>query len=329
MRILLTGAASPLGRVVARLLIQRGHVVVGMARRFDGLKALEQLGAEAVQGDVRRADNVLRAMSGCDAVIHVAAFFDFWEPARGTYETVNVGATRNVIAAARHEGARRLLLCSSAITIGERSGALGDEFTRHRGHTHTALERSRIDAERLAMHARKKGLEVVIVNPGLVVAPDDAGWVGRLLLRVAAGERPFTSRAPLGWIWVEDAARGVVKAFEEGTDGARYILNGETMSSHRLLSLLAATIGAKAPRVLPPKLTLAEAALRTVIARPLGRRPHLAMDEARFLSTGFAVDGTFARHELGIEYTPASRYIPQVARQYAVAARRSDPGGRA
>ncbi|HUS60898.1 MAG TPA: NAD(P)H-binding protein, partial [Acidimicrobiales bacterium] len=110
MRILLTGAASPLGRVTARMLIEHGHRVVGLARRFDGHTLIESLGAEAVMGDVRRPEQVAKGMSGCDAVVHVAGFFDFWEPARGIYESVNVDATRVVMAAARQAGARRVVL---------------------------------------------------------------------------------------------------------------------------------------------------------------------------------------------------------------------------
>ena len=67
---------------------------------------------------------------------------------------------------------------------------------------------------------------------------------------------------------------------------------------------------------MPAGLAMAEAALRTAVARPLGRRPGVALDEARFLTTGFEVSGTQARDELEFEYTPASRWVPAVARAY-------------
>lgn len=316
MRILVTGAASPLGRVVVQLLGARGHRVVGLARRVSGIKVLEKLGADPFRGDVRRKDHVARAIAGCDAVIHLAGFFDFWEPTPGTYESVNVGAVRQVIAAARAAGARRFVLCSSAITIGEAAGTHGDEATRHRGRTVTALEASKLEAEQLALRSRGRGLEVVVVNPGLVVAPGDPGWVGRLIGDTVLGRRPLSAHAPLGWVWVEDAAQGIARAVEHGEDGARYILCGDTFSSHRFLSRIAASADARPPRAMHNGLVMAEAALRTAMARPLGRRPGVALDEARFLTTGFEVSGSRASEELELEYTPAARWLPAVARAY-------------
>src|SRR3712207_409785 len=133
MRIVVTGAASPLGRAVVAELAQRGHRAVGVVRRLSGVKLMENLGAEPFSGDVRRPDAVARVMAGADAVYHLAGFFDFWEPAPGVYDSVNVGATRNVLAAALLSKVRRVVLCSSAITIGEEPGATGDEFSTHRG----------------------------------------------------------------------------------------------------------------------------------------------------------------------------------------------------
>lgn len=324
MKIVVTGAASPLGRSVVDRLVHEGHGVVGIIRRLGGVKQMERLGAQWIMADVRKPEPVAKALAGADIVLHLAGYFDFWEPRDGVYESVNVGATRNVLAAALVSNVRRVVVCSSAITIGEPAGTMGDEFSRHRGHTRTALERSKLEAERLALRVRSRGVEVVVVNPGLVVAPRDPGWVGRLLSRTVAGKRPLASRAPLGWIWVEDAAKGIIRAATVGADGARYILCGETMSSRRFLEKLAASVGAPPPKHMPRQLAMFEAALQTAVALPGHKRPRLALDEARFLTNGFAVDGSHARHELGLDYTPSSRYIPALAQSYAQALNRFD-----
>ena len=125
MRIVVTGAASPLGRAVIAELVQRGHRAVGVVRRVSGVKLMENLGAEPFAGDVRKPDAVARAMVGADAVYHLAGFFDFWEPSSGVYDAVNVGATRNVLAAALLAKVKRVVLCSSALTIGERLTRIG------------------------------------------------------------------------------------------------------------------------------------------------------------------------------------------------------------
>lgn len=317
MRILVTGAASPLGRLVVDRLGKEGHAVVGMVRRVGGVKLMETLGAEAALGDPRSLDDVTRAIDHCEMVIHLASYFDFWEPSPGVYESVNIGATRKLVAASIHAGVRRFVLSSSALTIGEATGTIGDEFSKHSGEPRTAFERSKLEAERIALRGKSKGLEIVVVNPGLIVSPRDPGWLGRLFARAVRGERPLVSDAPMGWVWVEDAAQGVVRAALEGANGARYIFSAETLPLASVVQRVAGKVGAARPRAISRRIVVAEAALSTALARPLRRRPRLAMDEGRFLATGFSVDGTFAAHELGLEYTSTSMYLPIVAREYA------------
>lgn len=322
MRVLVTGAASPLGRQVVTTLVRDGHRVKGMVRRLSGVSRMQAIGAQPVTGDPRRLSVVTSAMEGCDIVIHLAGYFDFWEPARGLQEDVNVGGTRAVLAGALRVGVRRMVLGSSALTIGEPVGTVGSEYSMHRGHTHTECERTALEAERLALGVRERGLEIVVVNSALVVAPSDPGWTGRLLRRTVAGRRPVSGGAPMSWVWVEDAALGIVRAATRGTDGERYILSGDVLSSHAFLAKLAAWAGAPPPRKLPESMVVTGAVLATALATPLRKRPRLTLDEARFLTSGCRVDGSHASTELGFAYTPASRYIPVMARDYRHALQR-------
>jgi nucleoside-diphosphate-sugar epimerase len=218
--------------------------------------------------------------------------------------------------AALAAGVRRVIHCGSAVTIGAADGEIGDEFTRHRGHTETELERSQLEAERLARNMGTRGVEVVVVNTGLIVAPGDPGWTGRLIARAVRGDTLVASHAKLSWVWVGDAIEGLLRAAVKRDSGERYILSGDMLSSYEVLSRVAVHAHRRAPRALPRPLALTEAAVATVLAAPLGRRPRLALDEARFLTSGFRVDGTHATTELKFQYTPASRYLGAVVRAY-------------
>lgn len=283
---------------------------------------MKNLGAEPVVGDVRRPEALVKAISGSDTVFHLAGFFDFWTRQSAVFDAVNVGGTRNIMAAAIVAKARRVVVLSSALTIGESHGEVGDEFTRHRGASESEFERSKLAAEKLALKLRPKGIEVVIVNPSLIVAPADPGWTGRLIARRVAGKRQFAGTAPLGWIWVEDAAMGIVKAGEAGTDGERYILNGDTVSSAEFLQRVASLARRPAALTLPPPLAVGIGAVSSVLARVSGQRPILALPEARFLAAGFRVDGRHAMLELKATYTPMATYLPPIVDGYRQAQRR-------
>src|SRR5688572_17441951 len=143
MRAFVTGAASPLGRALTTALVKRGDKVVGLVRRRSGVTLLKNLGVQPVLGDLTDPQALVKAMQGCDAVFHVASFFDFWSPTRNTYEKVNVEGAKNVIAAAIIAKIPRLVFPSSTATIGELPGETGTEWTQHRGYTVTAFEESK------------------------------------------------------------------------------------------------------------------------------------------------------------------------------------------
>jgi dihydroflavonol-4-reductase len=321
LRVFVTGAASPLGRTLIDRLTLRGDDIIGQVRRRGGVTALERIRVQPLRADLADPRKLVEGMSGCDVVFHLARFFDFWSP-DNAYERVNCTGTRHVMAAAIAAGVRRVVLCSSAITIGEEPGSQGHEFTRHRGRTFTALERSFLSAEQLALSCRSKGIEVVVVNPGLMIAPNDMGWTGRLLARHLSGESWFASDVPVGWVSVHDVAKGMMLAAERGEDGGRYILSGASMSPRELLTIASRLAKRTPPMPLPSIVAHSGAAISTILAAGSRTRPRLSRDEARFGAIGFNVDGSHARESLELEYTPVARYLPGVVESYRMALER-------
>lgn len=316
MRVFLTGAAGPLGRALTEVFRQRGDAVVGQVRRRGGVGVLAKLGAEPVMTDLTHARLLADAMSGCDLVIHVAQFFDFWAAQPSTFHAVNVSGAQTTLSAALAARVPRTVFVSSSLTIGEQPGVWGTERTRHRGYTLTEFERSKLTAEHAALRHRATGMEVVVVNPGLVVSAGDPGWVGRLIADFIAGRRRMASDAPVGWVSARDAAAGIALAAERGHSGARYILSADTLSPRELLTRVAKLTGRSAPAAIPARLALGAAALSSTAAALFGGRPRLSFDEARFAAAGCRVDGTHACISLGLEYTPLTRYLPSVVASY-------------
>jgi nucleoside-diphosphate-sugar epimerase len=316
MRIFVTGAAGPLGRALTSALRRRGDAVVGQVRRRSGVDVLRNLGAEPVMSDLTRARLLADAMAGCDMTVHVAQYFDLWAPQASSFHSVNVYGAENVMNAALEARVRRVVFVSSSVTIGEQPGYWGTEHTVHRGYTITSYERSKVTAERAVMRYRSKGLEVVVVNPALVISPGDPGWMGRLFTDFISGRRRRAPDAPLGWVSVDDAANGIALAANNGQSGSRYILSGDTLSTRELMTRVTKLANRPNPGALPRPLAIGSAALSEAAAGLLGTRPRYSVDEARFATSGFRVDGGHASAALGLEYTPMARYLPPVVASY-------------
>jgi nucleoside-diphosphate-sugar epimerase len=81
---------------------------------------LSELGADVIRADIRDAEALRRAVSGVDAVVHLAAIVGDPACARDpdSSRAVNVAGSRAVIAAAREASVRRLVFASTCSNYG-------------------------------------------------------------------------------------------------------------------------------------------------------------------------------------------------------------------
>ena len=123
---LVTGASGFLGWHVARVLRERGIPVRALVRSGS---RVDNLDVEAVTGDLRDADSLQRAISGCGLLFHVAADYRLWAKDPSDLYRSNVEGTRNLFNAARAAGVERVVYTSTVGCIGIPHGGIGDETT--------------------------------------------------------------------------------------------------------------------------------------------------------------------------------------------------------
>src|SRR6202051_4657576 len=113
-----TGATGFLGSHVARALAEQGANLRLLVRPTSNLKNLEGLKAETAIGDLRDSASLDKAMTGCDAVFHVAADYRLWVRDPAEMYRSNVEGTRAILEAARKNGVQRVVYTSSVATVG-------------------------------------------------------------------------------------------------------------------------------------------------------------------------------------------------------------------
>ena len=112
--IFVTGATGQTGGNVCEQLIQRGDQVRALVRDPDEAGALSDLGVDLVKGDIRDADDVLRAAKGAEAAIHCAALLGGASQDLEDFKAVNMVGTTNVLDAGKAHGMRRVVALSTA-----------------------------------------------------------------------------------------------------------------------------------------------------------------------------------------------------------------------
>src|SRR5262249_18479292 len=219
-----------------------------------------------------------------DAIFHVGALYSFTAP-ESDILAVNVGGTRNVIEAARSEGARLVHTSSIATVGGMHDGVLPDERSMPIGPLPGPYKRSKWEAEALVREESKQGLDAVIVNPTFPVGVGDIKPTptGAFIRDFLEGRMPAYVDTGMNVVDVDDVAEGELLAFERGERGERYILGHANLTMRDLLEELSAITGRKAPRFRMPHviaLGLAHADA-FVSGRLLGRAPRIPLEGVR------------------------------------------------
>lgn len=311
---LVTGAAGFIGSRVVRRLLARGHDVRALVLPSDRRDNLAELDCEVITGDVTQPA-IEDAMADVDVVFHLAALYALWLPDPRAMMRVNVHGTRNVLAAARRRGVRRVVHTSSIARFGGQGlRARATEASPFAlDATGNVYARSKALAHEVACEAARAGQDVVIVAPTAPIGPGDIGPTptGRLLL--TAFRAPLMATVPTitNFAHVDDIAEGHVLAAERGVAGRSYLLGHLDLSVVELARIVARTVGRRSRTIAVP-FAIAELAAHAALlaTRHLTRRaPLLTPDSVRIARLGLAADCRRAVEELGMPQTPIEQAV--------------------
>ena len=185
MKTLVTGGGGFLGSAIVKALLQRGDSVTSIQRGH--YPFLKKLGAESIQGDLTREDDINTAASGCDIIFHVAAKAGFWGGYDDYYQA-NVVATKNVIEACKKNNIRYLVYTSTPSVVFDGTNEDGiDESTPYAKSYFNAYQKTKAEAEQLVLKSNSLELRTVALRPHLIWGPNDPHLAPRIIDRAKAG----------------------------------------------------------------------------------------------------------------------------------------------
>jgi farnesol dehydrogenase len=309
-KVLVTGVTGFFGGRIARGLADAGHTVRGLVRPASRWED-PPLRAESFAGDTTDESAVRRAVDGCDAVVHAAAFVKVWTKDRSAFDRVNVGGLENVAGAAREKGVP-LHYVSSFIALGPTDGTTFDEETpRAADHTHNDYERTKRDADLLARRLAAGGQDLVRIYPGVLYGPGaitPGNHVVVTLLQHARGKLPGTlgpGDRRLCLTFVEDAVAGVRAIVERRPPSRAYVLGGDNRTLVDLFDAFARASGIAPPgRRIPYGVATALGRLLRLRADWLGIEPELTDEVVGIYRHEWAYSSARAQRELGYRITP-------------------------
>jgi uncharacterized protein YbjT (DUF2867 family) len=239
--IVVTGADGFVGRHIVARLAAEGERPRAMVRGPErARRVLPANGVELMQGDTTRPETLDVVLDGAETIIHCAFVVANRKQGPGvSYYATNVRGTKNLVAAAKRAGVRRIVVM----------GGLGTKPSRR-----DAYLQGRYEADEAVRHG---GLAWSILGPSVQFGPGSPFIVGLAdLIRalpvvpmIGSGGRKFQP------IWVEDVVTCTLKMAREPDryDGRTIEVGGpEVITYAQLLDLLMRTMRTKKLKVPGP-----------------------------------------------------------------------------
>lgn len=251
--ILVTGGAGFIGSHIARSLAERGERVRVLdnlsSGRSDNLAGIAGE-IEVIEGDLRDAEVVARAVDGCEVVYHQAAVPSVPRSVADPRTSLDAGitGTLNVLLAARDRGARRVVFASSSSIYGDTP-----VMPKHEDMTPKPLSPyaiSKLSAEQLCgVFTRLYGLETValryfnVFGPNQDPASEYAAVIPKFIAAVAAGERPTIfgdGEQSRDFTYIANVVDANLRAAEvpEASGRVFNIASGRAITVNRMLALV-------------------------------------------------------------------------------------------
>ena len=190
MKVLVTGGTGFTGKALVKRLIDAGHQVIAMDYK-EGIKTdeISGWGAEVVIGSVTDTEVVNRVVKGVDVVHHLAAAFRELDVPNSYYEDVNIQRTVNVLKAAKKEGVKRFVYCSTCGVHGNVENPPAAETAPIKPADY--YQRTKYEAEPLVLAEHGATMQTLVVRPAAIYGPGDPERFGMIFRRVNKGIFPI------------------------------------------------------------------------------------------------------------------------------------------
>lgn len=256
-----TGATGFLGAHVVCDLLAKGHQVTALRRQGSELdefnfisgivlKGREQLLANLVwkEADVLDVLSLDDAFAGQDLVFHCAAMVAFKGNSREMFKT-NAEGTANVVNACLKAGVKKLVHVSSTAALGRTDSKepITEKTQWKEDQNNTAYAVSKHMAELEVWRGHEEGLDVLVVNPGIILGPGHWEKGSCRLFRSVQKGMPFYTDGINGFVGVKDVAAFMVDKGYSELSNKRFLLVSENLSYGDLFRMIANGLSVKAP----------------------------------------------------------------------------------
>lgn len=239
---------------------------------------------EWFQADITDIPSMIPAFKNVKHVYHCAAFISFNPKDYRQMRKVNIHGTAIVVNLAIDAKVEKLCYVSSIAAVGESliNDLITEENEWNKELDNSGYSITKFGAEMEVWRASQEGVQVVIVNPGVILGSGfwDTGS-GKLFSQVYNGFQYYTEGIT-GFVSVEDVVKAMILLMKSDQRNERFILVSENKSFKELFFVIADALNVKRPvKKIVPWQTEVFWRLAWVFSRITQKEPLLSKYSAR------------------------------------------------
>ena len=247
MNILITGATGFIGKnLVEGLFNKGGHTLFCFVRNPQKAEALEPYGVRFIYGDITDKASLDKLLNyKIDAIFHDAAYVENKNP--NLLHRTNVLGSENICELALSLGVKKIIYTSSvAVVSGNFQVPLVEDLPFKATNIYGE---SKIEAEKVILEYREKGLNIVIVRPSMVYGEDEPHMLKVLLCITKYRLFPLIDKgkAKFHLGYVKNVVEAMIFLLDKkgALEGSFFVGDEEVLTVREVFDTLAEALGVK------------------------------------------------------------------------------------
>jgi len=330
--ILVTGGTGLVGAHLLYKLVNNGETVRAIYRNERKLNNVKQVfscytenyeslfkSIEWVEADILDIPLLSEAFKGVKYVYHCAAFVSFEPNKYQLLRRTNIEGTANIVNLCISNNIGKLCYVSSIATIGNaiNNEPITEETEWNPENDNSVYAITKYGAEMEVWRATQEGVNVVIVNPGVILGAGIWRYGSGNLFKKAHKYFKYYTAGTVGLVDVKDVVSIMIKLLKSDIKNERFILVAENWTYKQFLQTMAKAVNAKPPKK-EAKLWLLQLAWRMdwLTHKLTGKRRQLTKQIVTSLHSETNYSSAKIKKAINFEFTPIKESIVTVGNLY-------------
>jgi nucleoside-diphosphate-sugar epimerase len=324
--IFVTGGTGLLGAHVLVELSKRGKSIKALKRKSSNLKTVKQVfdfylkdqsdilfsKIDWVDGDLNDTEILIDLVTNCTEIYHCAGVVSFRKRDFRLLMKINKQGTANLVNIALKLGVQKFCHVSSTAAIGrdEKGSQYSEKSKWINSKSNSNYAVSKYSAELEVWRAKEEGLNVVIVNPSVILGAGNWNDSSLTLFKSVNKGLKFYTNGINAFVDARDVASCMIELMEKNIFGERFLTISENIEFQKLFNLIADELKVKRPSIKVKKWMTAIAwRLESLKSFITGNQPQITKETTASAMSISKYSNSKITAELEFEFAPIKESV--------------------